>query len=59
MEKIAQGRGGETKIARGEWEWFNWFILLVGLFEKIAKMLLRRRNEQQVTLKVHTYIVSL
>ena len=36
MEKIARGRGRETNIARGE----NWFIVLVSLFEQIAKVLL-------------------
>ena len=36
MEKIARGRGRETNIARGE----KLFIVLAGLFEQIAKVLL-------------------
>ena len=46
MEKIALGLGLKTNIALGEC--FNWFIVLAGLFEQIAKALLGA-IEQQVT----------
>ena len=52
-----RGRGRETKVAREEWQCFNWFIVLVGLFEQITKVLLGA-NEQQVTVKVHSLALA-
>ena len=33
MEKIARGHGQGINIARGDWQYFNWFIVLAGLFK--------------------------
>ena len=56
-KKIAQECSQKTYIALGKRQCFNWFIVLAGLFEKIAKVLLRA-IEWELTRKICSFALA-